>query len=355
MGDRRNWAGMREEVLGVAAVSTMFHLWGLGLGKFARHCDSVCSLPPTMSYNQIDKVWRSWACASHQVSMMSYYTFAIALQVQKRFAIKEGRCKEASPFKYISTVSVRAVFDDLFRHTQGGTAAIEHLYDKICLHYLRNLKYLKPQGSLDGCRLERVTIYKRRAPLIPHESILFSLRSDDDGQEFQILVERTVELKLFSTSATKYPNDTARMVQIVAGIDVRSRKSYGESMWTLAMPPANTGFTVNLIQLLELLRGLRRTDRGEEYNVIDRNCSWLVRMARLAIIRLAQRAGVRLIPETTRQAEARLGTCSCIRLDGSKSHDLGEELVDQLINESEVEYQDFEQLYYTASRSTSFP
>ena len=114
--------------------------------------------------------------------MMSHHTIAIALHAQVRkekFALcdikEEGGRNEASPFKYISTMSVQAVFDDLLKYTQDGKAEISHFYDTICLHYLSNLK--PRQDPLDGCLLERVTIYKRRATLIPHESILVTLRS----------------------------------------------------------------------------------------------------------------------------------------------------------------------------------
>jgi hypothetical protein len=79
---------------------------------------------------------------------MSYYAIAIALRAQVRKkperAIcdrkEEGRCKDASPFKYISTMSVQAVFDNLLMYTEGGKAEINHFYDTICHHYLRNLK-----------------------------------------------------------------------------------------------------------------------------------------------------------------------------------------------------------------------
>ena len=301
--------------------------------------------------------------------MMSYYDIVIALRTQVRkkpkraicgYDIKgEGGCKDASPFKYISTTPVRAVFDNLLRHTQEGRAEINHFYDTICYHYFRNLK--PHQEPLDGCLLKRVTIYKRRATLIPHESILFTLQSEHDGgDEFHLLVERTVDFISslgFSSKdpllpKAKYATDTARLVDIVAGIDMVSHKSYGEPMWTLVMPPVDRGFSINLIQLLALLRALRGTNRGTQYNAIDRNCFWLVRMARLVIMRLAEQAGVQVNPDTSRQAEERLGTCGCVRLDGSRSHGSGEALVDDLIRTFEDDYRDFEQCYSDSGNQT---
>jgi hypothetical protein len=190
---------------------------------------------------------------------------------------------------------------------------------------------------------------------------LFTLQSEHDGgNEFQLLVERTIDVisalgfssKDPLSAKAKYATDTARLVDIVAGTDMVSRKSYGEPMWTLIMPPANTGFSINVIQLLALLRALRGTNRGMQYNAIDRNCFWLVRMARLTIVRLAEQAGVRLNPDTTRQAEDRLGPCGCVRLDGSRSHGTGEALVDDLIRNFEDDYPGFEQRYSDSSSRT---
>ncbi len=108
-------------------------------------------------------------------------------------------------------------------------------------------------------------------------------------------------------------------------------------------------------QLVALLRAIRMTDRGEQYRIIDRNCFWLVRMARLAIMHLAQNALARgqVLITTTEEAERRLGKCGCVRLDGStSSHDMDD--VEQVISRYERYCEDFLRSYHVASHIQLF-
>lgn len=231
-------------------------------------------------------------------------------------------------------MSVQRIFDELSTPDEPNVA-ISHFYQLTLTCYL-------PPSTLDGCLLQTVTIYKRRH-IIQHEAMLFTLWSEHDGKHFQILVERTIDFpsvlgfSLTRSRNTKLSNDTARVLQ--AG-DTLIHKSYGDAIWTLTMPGVASRFSINLLQLATLLRTVRQVDRGREYHTIDRNCFWLVRMARLAIICLAQRAHApnQVAIATTEEAEMHLGRCGCIRLDGHRAHDQDD--VQQLVDSYEEVYQE---------------
>ncbi|KAF8338663.1 hypothetical protein F5887DRAFT_506149 [Amanita rubescens] len=264
------------------AYSRLLRCWAISgrptfplITQFVRHCESVHH---TMGYNRLETM----------MTLYYYYSIAIALharRIQNKSAIcdikDEGGCKEASPFH-------------------------------------------------SGCISTIVSVYKRRHG-IQHESMLFTLWSKHDGKQFRLLVKRTVDLpsilglsKMSSSGdMLKFANDTALVIQTNATL---SRKSYGEALWTLTMPTTPNTFVINLIQLVLLLRTIRDVDGGQQYSIINRNCFWLVRMARLAI-------------------------CGCVRLDGSRSHDADELSVKQLVDKYETDYRAFMRNYHKGTFS----
>lgn len=269
------------------------------------------------------------------------------VQVKKKGYIKEdGRCKEASPFLCASTViSVQPILDELLTHNEGKVV-INHFYYLSLAHYLR-----LPRAALDGCLLQTITIYKRQH-IIQHEAILFTLWSEHDSRHFQILVEQTVDFSLALgfpltwARNKKLANDTVQLLQTG---NTLIHRLYGDAIWTLTMPGVTSQtprFSINLLQLATLLRTIRQVGRGQDYHTIDRNCFWLVRMARLAIICLAQRAHAQdqVAIATTEEAEMSLGRCGCICLDGHLlPHD--QDNVEQLVNRYEGGYQELQSNY----------
>ncbi|KAF8345480.1 hypothetical protein F5887DRAFT_1192306, partial [Amanita rubescens] len=295
------------------------------------------------------------------MTLYYYYSIAIALharRIQNKSAIcdikDEGGCKEASPFHSgcISTMSVQAIFDEVWRSNQGKVD-VNHLFYLTRSHYLDT-----PRPAVDECQLQSVSVYKRRYG-IQHESMLFTLWSKRDGKQFRLLVERTVDLPSIlglsrmssSGDMLKFANDTALVIQTNATL---SRKSYGEALWTLTMPTTPNTFVINLIQLVLLLRTIRDVDGGQQYSIINRSCFWLVRMARLAIVCLAQRAHAQdqVTITHTERAEKLGKQCGCVRSDGSRSHDADELSVGQLVDKYETDYQAFMRNYHASHLAT---
>jgi hypothetical protein len=189
-------------------------------------------------------------------------------------------------------------------------------------------------------------------------NLLFTLWSKCDGKQFRLLVKRTVDLpsilglsRMSSLSdMLKFANYTAQVIQTGA---TPSQRSYGDAIWTLTMPSTSDTFAINLIQLVLLLRTIRDADGGQQYRTIDRNCFWLVRMARLGIACLAERAHAQdqVTIRGTKRAE-KLGKCGCVRLDGSRSHDADELSVKQLVDKYETDYKAFMRTYHASHLAT---
>jgi hypothetical protein len=108
------------------------------------------------------------------MTLYYYYSIAIALharRIQNKSAIcdikDEGGC---TPFHLgcISTMAVKAIFDDVWR-TNQGRVDVNHLYYLTRSHYLDT-----PRPAVDECQLQSISIYKRRY-LIQHESAIHAL------------------------------------------------------------------------------------------------------------------------------------------------------------------------------------